>query len=72
MSQGNPWTLNTSLTRISDVSVAEGSLERGTKWANLLNLSTMVRITVLPTEEGNPVTKSRARCDQGRRGIGRG
>lgn len=48
------------------------SLQKGTKWAILLNRSTMVRMTVFPLEQGNPVMKSTEMWDHGRRGTGRG
>lgn len=41
------------------------SMEMDQKWS-------AVRIMVLPLEGGRPVTKSRARCDQGREGMGKG
>lgn len=34
-----------------------GTFRRGTKWAILLNLSTMVSMMVFPLEQGKPVTK---------------
>lgn len=47
------------------VSKAEGSLGRGTHWTILEKLSTMVRIVVILSKGGSPVTKSRALWDQG-------
>jgi hypothetical protein len=38
---------------------------RGIKWVALENLSTTVRIVVLPSDGGSPVTKSRDIWDQG-------
>ena len=38
----------------SAVSLAEGSLERGMKWAILLKCSTTVRMTVWPLDVGRP------------------
>lgn len=40
-------------------SLVEGSLGRGIKWVALENLSTTVRMVVLPSDGGRPVTKSR-------------
>ena len=52
------------LTMSWAVSLAEGNLGRGMKWAALENLST-VRMMVLPSDGGSPVTKSREIWDQG-------
>lgn len=52
MSDGIPWSRNTWPTKRSAVSLAEGSLWRGTKWTDLEKQSTMVRITELPREGG--------------------
>lgn len=46
MLEGRPWSTNTSLTRTLAVSLAEGSLGRETKRANLENLSITARMTV--------------------------
>lgn len=54
------------------VSRAEGSFARGKKCAALENLLMMVSMTVLPSEGGKPVTKSRAMCDHGRAGMDSG
>lgn len=50
--------------RRSLVSAAEGSFWRGTKWKNLEKWSTIVRMTVFPSDGGNPVTKSNAMWDE--------
>lgn len=60
------------LIKISPNSLTEGSFLRGTQWTIFENQSTMVRITVLPAEEGRPVIKSMAKWDHGHEGIGRG
>lgn len=46
--------------RSSAISFADGSLDKGRKCANLENLSTIVRMTVLPSVGERPVTKSKA------------
>ena len=46
------------------VSLAEGSLGRGMMWAALETQSTTVRMAVLPSDGGRPVTKSREMWDQ--------
>lgn len=70
MSTGIPWMRTTCWIRISAVSQASGSFGSATKWAE--NRSTIVTPTVLPLDGGKPVTKSRAICDHGRWGTGRG
>ena len=55
-----------------EVTLEDGSLGRGMILTDLENLSIIVRMTVLPFEGVGPVTKSRAMCDQGRVGTGRG
>ena len=73
MSAGMPCRQNTCLTRRSAVSLEEGSLGRAMKWAALGKRSITVRMVVLPSDVGRPVTKSRALCHQGiRLGMGRG
>jgi hypothetical protein len=47
------------------VSLTEGNLGRGIKWAALENLSTPVRIVVLPSDGRKPLTKSRDIWEQG-------
>jgi hypothetical protein len=47
------------------VSLSEGNLGRGMKWAALENLSTTEWIVVLPSDGRRPVTKSRDIWDQG-------
>lgn len=42
------------------------------KWAILLNLSTMVRMTEFHLEQGSPVIKSTKMWDHGRPATGRG
>ena len=42
------------------------------KCAVLEKRSIKVRMVVLPSDMGRPVTKSRVMCDQGRLGMGRG
>ncbi len=66
-STGRPWIRKMWSTTTCAVSLAEGSLGKGTKWATLEKRSTTIRITVLPFDGGRPETKSRARCDQGER-----
>ena len=60
------------LTRRSAVSFEDGSLGNAMKCAAFDKRSIAVRIVVLPLDVGRPVVKSRAMCDQGRLGIGRG
>lgn len=50
----------------------DGSLSNGIKWTILENLSTTVRIVVLPYYSGWAVTNSIAICDQGQLGVGSG
>lgn len=66
MSLGIPWSLNTCRTKTSAVSLAEGSLGKAMKCIILENLSTTVRMTILPAELGSPVTKSMEMRDRGR------
>lgn len=47
-------------------------LREGNKWAILLNLLMIVSMTVLPLEQGRPVTKSMEMWDHRRHGTGRG
>ena len=42
------------------------------KYAAFEKRSITVRMVVLPSDGGRPVTKSRAMCDQGQLGMGRG
>lgn len=44
---------------------ADGNFVNHTKCTDLENVSTMVRIVLLPAEECSPVTKTNAICDQG-------
>lgn len=67
---GRPCSLKTLMRSLS-VSLVEESLGRGTKWTIIENLSTTVRMTVLPNETGWPVTKSTDMSDQGRLGTGK-
>ena len=48
------------------ISLVESNLGRGMKWAAFENLSTTVRMVVLPSDGGSPVTKSREIWDQER------
>ena len=57
-----PCRQKTCLTRRSAVSLEEGSLGRATKWAALEKQSITVRMVVLPSDVGRPVTKLRASC----------
>ena len=57
MSAGMPCRQKTCLTRRSAVSLEEGSLGRATKWAALEKQSITVRMVVLPSDVGRPVTK---------------
>lgn len=50
----------------SAVSLAVGSLGRGMKWADLEKRSTTVRMVVLLSDGGSPVTKSREMWDKAR------
>lgn len=59
-------------TSKAPVSAAEGSFGSWTKCADREKRSTMVSTTVLWSEGGRPVTKSKAMWDQGRRGVERG
>jgi len=64
MSTGIPWRKNT-WARSLPVSEAKGNLGKDTRWATLENLSTTVKITEIPSDQGRPETKSKAMCDQG-------
>ena len=66
MSTGSLWIRKTCCTISWAVSLPEGSLGRGMNWAALENQSTTVRMAVMPSDGGNPVTKSRDIWDQGR------
>ncbi len=72
ISLGKPCRRTTLCRTASAVSLAEGNLGMATKWTILENLLTIVRMVVLPSERGSPVTKSREMSDQGRLGTGRG
>ena len=72
MSLGKPWRRTTWDRTNSAVSLAEGSLGNATKCTILEKRSTMMSMTVLPSELGNPVTKSMAMLDQGHEKIGSG
>ena len=72
MSVGIPCRRKTCLTRRSAVSLKDGSLGSAMKCAALEKRSIMVRMVVFPSDVGRPVTKSKAMCDQGRLGMGRG
>lgn len=52
------------------MSLADGSLGRGTNRTILKNLSTTVSITELPSETGSAEMKSKEMWDQGRPGAG--
>jgi hypothetical protein len=54
----SPWIWKKSCTRSWATFLAEGNLGRGMKWVALENLSTTVRIVVLGSDGGSPVTKS--------------
>ncbi len=71
-SVGSLWILKTWSTISCAVSLADGNLGSGIKWAALENRSTTVKTTVFPADGGRPVTKSRAMCDYGREGMGSG
>lgn len=49
---GNPWIQNTLCSITSAVSLAEGNLDRGMKWAILENLTITVSIVVFPSDDG--------------------
>ena len=72
MSQGSPWRRKTWRSSNSPVSTAEGSFCRDTKWDALEKRSTIVRITVCPSEGGRPILKSSAIYNQECCGISRG
>lgn len=72
ISQGIPFNQNTCWVKSWVVSNAEESLGRIIKWAALENLTIIFRITELPSENGNLMTKSKAMCDQGCPGVGSG
>lgn len=59
MSEQLPWRWKMCWTSRSAVSLAEGSLGRAMKWADLENQSTIVRMEVLFWEGGSPVMKLR-------------
>ena len=65
-SLGKPCMRNTWDSTASAVPLAEGNLGIGIKCTILENLSTTVKTVVLPSEDGNPVTKSKEMSDQGR------
>lgn len=71
-STGKQCSLKTRLNISSAISFAKGSFFTGMKCTILENWSTTVIITVLPSEGGSPVTKSKAMWDQGQCGVGRG
>lgn len=66
-----PWRWYTWWMRTDAVSMAEGNVGRRTKWTDLANQTMMVKVTVVLSEGGWPVTKSRAMRDQGRCRTGR-
>lgn len=66
LSLGSPCNLNTCKRTSSAISLTDGSLGRGTKCDILENLSTTVRIVVLPSDKGRAVTKSKDMSDQSR------
>lgn len=72
MSSGMPWSPKTCWAMSLVVLKAEGSLIRSTKYAVLVKQSTLVRITVLPSNRRRPVTKPRAMWDQGQPGVDNG
>ena len=72
MSEGSPCRRKTWRTSNSAVSLAEGNLGKGMKWAALEKRSTTVQMQPLPSDSGSPVTKSIAIWDQGRCGTGSG
>ncbi len=71
-SAGRPWMRKTWSTTVAAVSLAEGNLGKGIKWAAFENRSTTVKTTVLPREGGRAVTKSSAIWDQGLEGTDSG
>ncbi len=71
-SVGRPCKRKTWLTTVNAVSLAEGNLGKGIKWAAFENRSTTVKTTVLPWEGGRAVTKSSEMWDQGLEGTGSG
>ncbi len=72
MSSGSPKLRKTELKRCSAISMAVGKPLRGMSLQAFENRSTATNIHVLPSDGGKSVTKSTPRCDQGRRGMGRG
>jgi hypothetical protein len=56
MSTGSPWIRKTCCSMSLAVTLADGSLGRGIKWVALENRSTTVRMVVLPSDGGRPVT----------------
>ncbi len=71
-SAGRPWMRKTWSTTVAAVSLAEGNLGKGIKWAAFENRSTTVKTTILPREGGRAVTKSSAIWDQGLEGTDSG
>ena len=59
MSLGRPCRREMWCSISSAVSLADGNLGKGTNGADLENLSTMVRIVVLPPDGGSAVTRTR-------------
>lgn len=57
-SMGRPWSRKMCCSPNSAVSLAEGMLGRGTKWAILLNRPTTLRVVVFLLGGGGLVTKS--------------
>ncbi len=71
-SVGRPWMRKTWSMTATAVSLADGNLGRGMKWAAFENRSTMVKTTVFLLEGGRPVTKSSEMWDQGLDGTDSG
>ncbi len=71
-SVGRPWMRKTWSMTATAVSLADGNLGRGMKWAAFENRSTTVKTTVFPLEAGRPVTKSSEMWDQGLDGTDSG
>lgn len=72
MLEGIPCKRKTWVTMRSAVFFPEGSLVSAMKCTDLENISTTVRMVVLPLEGGRPVTKFKAIYNQGWLGTGSG
>ncbi len=71
-SAGRPWMRKTWSTTVAAVSLAEGNLGKGIKWAAFENRPLRLKQPYYPGEGGRAVTKSSAIWDQGLEGTDSG